>query len=40
MQSDGVANDSVDVTNCLGGHVGGRFVVGRLDGEIAYPRGR
>ena len=32
-QSDGVANETVDVTNRLGGHVGCWLVVGRLDGR-------
>ncbi len=31
-QSDGVANETVDVSNRLGGHVGGWLVVGRLEG--------
>ncbi len=32
-QSDGIANETVDVTNRLGGHVGCWLVVGRLDGR-------
>ncbi len=31
-QSDGVANETVDVGNRLGGHVGGWLVVSRLEG--------
>ena len=40
MQSDAVDNESVDVGNCLGGHVGCWLVVGRLDGGELHLRER